>query len=935
MSTQQHPGRQFVESRASPNKPKDYHRQKSLEIQDREKRESSAKTARSLDKSKLSSGKHTPEAVIPSIDQQKNRDNQLKRRTEQTTEKVKLKSYVDDKIQTGVSPTKRDLKDSLDTGVKSKKRPLVKQSTHGKFELKAGENVTEQDKSPPTIQVKNNEPISKPNQPKDTVKSHRTLPNTPFSIFRRKVSADEQPDETCYGSMQNSGPILSVQNKSDQPHEEIVTAKGEHILRINEKFAIPDFRSKTDLSRRQFFSRANSDTLSVHEFIPLRNIRAKQFPSHGTLNTREYEKRYKERIRLKDKSFSTEDRYSDRGYSGSRSDYPDGKKSVAFCSIHSSNSSYDGNDKTSIPGTENDFLKPLSKDVQNKQFLSPESVPMLEKSKSLQRLANQSSTETSGLGETVTSGLSSQESILSYYSGARTGVTEQASAHQDQGIDLREDTRNIRHEGNGTFGTRNIDSDNIINHTNELKKSYRDTYCVESIDKSVVSISVLDTEGKQIEKSHGASGITSSDGQKEIKGVKMTTKPLDPLGKRGYKPPLDFRSNDVKKPDNLPMFSANVGPDFDSLFTQSKNLKVPPAAVGIQIDQINNEWNKHKRSSSIKSRSSQGSFRSRSGSTRRSKRFLTQCESQWMKWGRERRQSFRRRMEQLEKPPEPEIPRASTPVKKARQEGLMFVHPDLGSKYISEDDINYIKRHKQERLKTCKLIEKSKTKLHHEAHDINRLTPDELMTLSRFWEHRVFVRTRYVSILLSLVTTVIYILSICSTQWVTYPSPGVMDHYAHEGLWFKCHPVQKNNHYTESCEDPTGRSWQNAVIGLMIFSAAFGFVAAILAMFGVCTSPLPKKIYYFHSAGEIFFVCALSTTVALIIYAVAISMDESIRSHTYGSGYGLGWGGTAFFFAASFCMSLDELVRESAQNKCCRYLCWRSRSNDRDNSQNV
>jgi hypothetical protein len=142
-----------------------------------------------------------------------------------------------------------------------------------------------------------------------------------------------------------------------------------------------------------------------------------------------------------------------------------------------------------------------------------------------------------------------------------------------------------------------------------------------------------------------------------------------------------------------------------------------------------------------------------------------------MKWGRERRQSFIRRLEKLENPPEPEIPRATTPVKKARQEGLMFIHPDLESKYITEDDINYIKRHKEERLKTCKLIEKSKVKLHHEKHDINRLSSNELMTLSRFWEHRVFVRARYVSILLSVVTIVIYVLSICSTQWVSYPSP--------------------------------------------------------------------------------------------------------------------------------------------------------------------
>ena len=50
-------------------------------------------------------------------------------------------------------------------------------------------------------------------------------------------------------------------------------------------------------------------------------------------------------------------------------------------------------------------------------------------------------------------------------------------------------------------------------------------------------------------------------------------------------------------------------------------------------------------------------------------------------------------------------------------------------------------------------------------------------------------------------------------------------------------------------------AWNNAVIGLMIFSASFGFVATILAVCGVCTSPLPKKIYYFHSSGEIFFVC--------------------------------------------------------------------------------
>lgn len=64
-------------------------------------------------------------------------------------------------------------------------------------------------------------------------------------------------------------------------------------------------------------------------------------------------------------------------------------------------------------------------------------------------------------------------------------------------------------------------------------------------------------------------------------------------------------------------------------------------------------------------------------------------------------------------------------------------------------------------------------------------------------------------------------------------------------------------------------------------------------------------------------------------------MDESIESHELGTGFKLGIGGTVFFFAAAFCMSLDEIVRESAQNKCCRYICFRSRNNDDDNSHPV
>ncbi|CAG2247973.1 unnamed protein product [Mytilus edulis] len=149
------------------------------------------------------------------------------------------------------------------------------------------------------------------------------------------------------------------------------------------------------------------------------------------------------------------------------------------------------------------------------------------------------------------------------------------------------------------------------------------------------------------------------------------------------------------------------------------------------------------------------------------------------------------------------------------------------------------------------------------------------------------------------------------------------------GMWDSCY--QPLNFTVRMCPEKRPH-WQNAVIGLMIFAASIGFLAAILAVLGVCTSPLPKKIYYFHSAGEIFLVCAMAATIALVIYPAGIEMDKSIASHYYGSGYGLGWGSAFFFLCAALCMSLDDLVRESAKAKCCR-LCFKRDRSDTESQQ--
>ncbi|BFZ23941.1 hypothetical protein BsWGS_26980 [Bradybaena similaris] len=177
------------------------------------------------------------------------------------------------------------------------------------------------------------------------------------------------------------------------------------------------------------------------------------------------------------------------------------------------------------------------------------------------------------------------------------------------------------------------------------------------------------------------------------------------------------------------------------------------------------------------------------------------------------------------------------------------------------------------------------------------------------------------------VTAMIFILSaLGSSNWIN--GKGFEG-----GLWDSCYQNHTDPRALASCPERKP-NWQNVIIGLMIFASTFGFLASVLSICGVCTNPLPRKIYYFHSAGEIFLICAVSSTIALLVFPLAVELDSSIRSHRYGLGYGLGWGGAFFFLAAAVCMSLDDLVRESSRAKCCRW-CWRGKHNDRNDLRQV
>ncbi|CAG5119285.1 unnamed protein product [Candidula unifasciata] len=329
----------------------------------------------------------------------------------------------------------------------------------------------------------------------------------------------------------------------------------------------------------------------------------------------------------------------------------------------------------------------------------------------------------------------------------------------------------------------------------------------------------------------------------------------------------------------------------------------------LNVENVGHEWERRD------SRSS-----NRSGT---SSRFLgVSTGSAWTKWSRERRASYRRRLEKMEQE-NPKAPtdtaRISTPIKKARQEGLKFVHPDLEARYLSEDDINELRRHKQQQVQAMRVIERSRRHKFRLKNEL-KLTPEQWHLLQEFWNHTFFVRTRFLGIILSFITLIFMIVSITHHSWLKHSE---WNSTVVEGLWVNCTQSTVIPNSSQGCTSSHGRNLQNAVIGLLIFSATFGFLASVLSVCGVFTNPLPRKIYYFHSAGEICFICALSASVALIVFPIAVELDDTIHSRQYGVGYGLGWVGTLFFVAAAICMSLDDLVRESSRAKCCQW-CWRS-----------
>lgn len=364
-----------------------------------------------------------------------------------------------------------------------------------------------------------------------------------------------------------------------------------------------------------------------------------------------------------------------------------------------------------------------------RNYLSPDGAGCLDKSPSLQRIHQQSSTETSGLGA---SEFSSRESIHSNQSFNDHKCDHGHLGRYRHAMVVPKDKKSL-------VSKSSPEKKKDLSPDSEIRTMFTDSPNFDDLFNQASSTRSPNS------RSRNNNNNNYSQRQPERQRVNQTYG-----GSRNRSP--SYQKNDDRKEQNSKRNENE---------TRNRNQRVPKFELQLEDDYL--EWTR-RRSGSRGSITSRGSFRSRSGSNK----FLGQeTDSAWMRWGRARRASIQRKLEVPEEIPQE---RATTPIKKARQElTAQFVHPDLTDKYISEDDINYIRRHRQRQYQTYHTIEKSKKNVRLlSAHTDIYLSAREWKILSSFWKHKVFRRSRYFSLFFVILSIIVVCISVASDKWIIY-----------------------------------------------------------------------------------------------------------------------------------------------------------------------
>lgn len=136
-------------------------------------------------------------------------------------------------------------------------------------------------------------------------------------------------------------------------------------------------------------------------------------------------------------------------------------------------------------------------------------------------------------------------------------------------------------------------------------------------------------------------------------------------------------------------------------------------------------------------------------------------QSAWLRWSYERRASFKRKVEFIEqRQNELQRIRVSSPVRKARKESMRFVSPELEDQHRTFDD-DLTLAHPAFPFDIPPTVAKRKTEEKEEV----KLTLAQWNALVAFWEHDVFVRSRFVGFLFGLASLSLIVTGLATSHW--------------------------------------------------------------------------------------------------------------------------------------------------------------------------
>ncbi|KAL7054250.1 hypothetical protein AAHC03_026253 [Spirometra sp. Aus1] len=205
------------------------------------------------------------------------------------------------------------------------------------------------------------------------------------------------------------------------------------------------------------------------------------------------------------------------------------------------------------------------------------------------------------------------------------------------------------------------------------------------------------------------------------------------------------------------------------------------------------------------------------------------------------------------------------------------------------------------------------------SHPPSRQVLSELAALgfnnrNEYWEHSAFGRARICAICLAGIASLCLLYSFSSSTWAY---SGLMGNVTRRGLWMKCYQPNRTCHAILpfiSAKD----GWQGGAVCILLAAIGLGLLGIGLSVVGYSGSDLLKRLYYFHSGGEIFFLAGFTTFLSLGIYrsyaqSNLVNAATGDVELTFGAADTVGWVAGVLYFITAFCLLMDEFIHEMAK----------------------